>query len=106
METRILYFNSISTGCSCCRNENFCEGPYETLEEARESARYHHRNKTLASQFASNGCQETYQTKCRIIPNPEDEDSPIILIPGGLWTEGFGGRPLPADAYYYMEEIK
>lgn len=108
MEKRILYFNSISTGCSCCRDENFCEGPFETLEDAKNSARSHCKNKTIASQFAPNGCQETYQAECRIFypGTAGDEDNLVILIPGNIYAERFGSYTMPADAYYYMTRIE
>ena len=104
MEKRTLFFNSISTGCSCCSNENFCEGPFETLDGALASAQAHYELRTLCSQYAENGCQDTYSAECRIIQDPESED-PIILIPDNLWTTGFGAHRLPDDARHGFDYI-
>lgn len=108
MTTRTFFFNSISTGCSCCSSENFCEGPFETLEDALTSAIWHRKHCTLSSHFSPNGEQNTYQADCRIFyPGTDgEEDRPIILLPGGIYIEGdFGGHPLPADACNPMEYL-
>lgn len=96
---KTLYFNYISTGCTCCSYENFCEGPFETLAAALESAKEHHRLRTLVSQFAPNGLQDTYEAPCRVIVD-ENSDEPFILIPGGYWIAGFSRTRLPADLLY------
>lgn len=44
-----------STGCSCCRYDNFVQGIINTEEEAQELVASHKRNKTVASQFSATG---------------------------------------------------
>lgn len=54
----ICYAVRVSTGCTCCSNENFIEGPYRAKEAAEASASSHNRGRTLRSQYAENGRQE------------------------------------------------
>jgi len=44
-----------TTGCSCCRCNNFCSGIFSTKEEAQKEKEYHIRNKTCASQYSRTG---------------------------------------------------
>lgn len=54
----MLYFVRVSTGCSCCREQNFIEGPYRSRDEAQKWCEHHHKRATLSSQFADNGHQD------------------------------------------------
>jgi len=60
------YLLRVSTGCTCCANENFIEGPFLTKEGAKKRAEYHKENRTLSSQYASNGNQEILETTYEI----------------------------------------
>lgn len=81
----------VSTGCTCCANENFMEGPFLTRERAESTAEHHRRNRTLSSQYAENGRQEIleatyelagdwiildekYAIKGKFADDPEDEE--------------------------------
>lgn len=97
MTTRTLFFNCISTGCSCCSNENFCEGPFETLGGALASALSHRKHSTLSSQFSPNGEQNTYQAPCRVIDTPSGS---ITLIPGNFYSEGDETIRFPENLTY------
>lgn len=44
-----------STGCTCCKNENFYQGPYRTIEDAEQSAAYNRQNPILRSQYSDTG---------------------------------------------------
>lgn len=35
METKTIFLIDASTGCTCCRNENFTQGPYTDKAEAQ-----------------------------------------------------------------------
>lgn len=49
------------TGCSCCRNENFLEGWYETLDDAIIQAKWNVNRKRLASQYSDTGIYYIYK---------------------------------------------
>lgn len=49
------FFIHGSTGCSCCRNENFVCGIQHSLDEALERAIRFHESKTVCSQYSDNG---------------------------------------------------
>jgi len=51
----------LSTGCTCCQSDNRYMGPFETLPQAKECAKYHHNARTLRSQYAENGHQTIYK---------------------------------------------
>jgi hypothetical protein len=57
------YFIEACTGCTCCSDENFIQGPYLTLGEAQEEAESMYRCKRLASQYASRGTYYLYRYK-------------------------------------------
>lgn len=44
-----------STGCSCCRENNFVSGIYETLESAMEAAEDYVKVRRVASQYSNTG---------------------------------------------------
>lgn len=44
-----------STGCSCCRCDNFVQGIIQTEDEAKALVESHKRNKTVASQYSATG---------------------------------------------------
>lgn len=54
-EKGVLFFIRASTGCTCCEDQNFIQGPYLTEKAAKEDISYHQRQKTLSSQYAPNG---------------------------------------------------
>lgn len=43
------------TGCTCCRSENFVDGVYDTLDEAKAAKALHLEKKSLSSQYAERG---------------------------------------------------
>jgi hypothetical protein len=65
----IAFFISCSTGCTCCSNENFIDGPFRSLKRARETAQSYHDSKRLASQYASNGRYELGWSEVEILPD-------------------------------------
>lgn len=54
-ETGKCFILRASTGCSCCRSDNFIEGPWRTREAAQARAEYHTRCKRLSSQYSDSG---------------------------------------------------
>lgn len=81
----------VSTGCTCCANENFIEGPFLTKEGAEARGADHKRMRTLSSQYAENGRQEVleasyemagewiildekYAVKGKFMDDPEDDE--------------------------------
>lgn len=44
-----------STGCSCCRYDNFVQGIFVNEEDAKATVENHRRNKTVASQYSKTG---------------------------------------------------
>lgn len=57
----------VMTGCTCCRDENFFEGPFMTIEDARKKAEYHKTNRTLRSQYAESGHQTIMKIDCELV---------------------------------------
>lgn len=44
-----------STGCSCCRCDNFVQGVFQDEESAKATVESHRRNKTVSSQYSPTG---------------------------------------------------
>lgn len=65
METK-CFLVRVSTGCTCCSNENFIQGPYLEKEAAEACADTHKRHRTLSSQYAADGCQELLEVPYEI----------------------------------------
>lgn len=55
MPVNTAYIIVGSTGCSCCSNENFAEGPYFDPDDAERSINHYRSYKRLASQYADRG---------------------------------------------------
>lgn len=57
MSTKTIYIIEARTGCSCCSDENFEQGPYLTEAEAKEIADAWRAGKgnPLASQYSKFG---------------------------------------------------
>lgn len=54
-ELKTGYIIHASTGCTCCSEDNFVSGIYETIDEAKERVDEYRIGPRLASQFASRG---------------------------------------------------
>lgn len=79
-----------STGCSCCRSDNFVDGPYDTAESALDATAYHERNKTVASQYARNGIYEVREIEVEYLVGDE-RDRWIVdtrIFEGHLYDNG------------------
>jgi hypothetical protein len=61
VEKKVGYALTGSTGCTCCQNENFAEGIWDTPEEAWLRVKHHHQNKTVSSQYSSTGIYRVYR---------------------------------------------
>lgn len=59
------------TGCSCCSYENFIEGIFLTLDEAKMRKDYHINNRTVASQYSRNGNYDIYRVHCKKFSNDD-----------------------------------
>lgn len=55
IQTRNGFVIFCSTGCSCCRDENYWVGLYDNLEDTIEAAKSRWKSKSLCSQYSSNG---------------------------------------------------
>lgn len=60
------YMVRVSTGCTCCSNDNFIEGPWRSKEAAEKQAETHLKYGTLRSQFAERGCADIIEMPCEI----------------------------------------
>lgn len=63
----ILVFGS--TGCSCCRCENFVEGVYMDPQAAQSSIDSHRQRRTVASQYSATGIYEMREVEAEALPN-------------------------------------
>jgi phosphodiesterase/alkaline phosphatase D-like protein len=50
-----------STGCSCCRNENFLCGIYDTLVQAMQRAEEYVKSQRVCSQYSKTGIYTVYE---------------------------------------------
>lgn len=94
-----LFFIQAQTGCSCCANDNFIQGPYKELSRAQERAKQMSRDKVLASQYAENGVYDIFSKECEILT-----DGRIIcdyLILPAIVDDGF---PYFADSLPYLKD--
>lgn len=55
IENKTGYIIHGSTGCSCCRDENFISGMYGELTQAEDAVLGYHARKTVCSQYSTNG---------------------------------------------------
>lgn len=54
-QTHIGYIIHGSTGCTCCRSDNFIHGLYDTAEAAFAQVEQHVRMRTVRSQYSESG---------------------------------------------------
>jgi hypothetical protein len=50
-----VWFLHASTGCSCCREDNFEAGPFKTEADASERAEAYRSSRRLSSQYSRTG---------------------------------------------------
>jgi len=97
MSTTITKHNGFiilgSTGCSCCRYENFVQGIIKTEEEANTLVESHKRNKTVSSQYSATGVYTIKRIEYELI-----SDGRIILCDRVMDNENF--VLTGADEYY------
>lgn len=58
-----------STGCSCCRSENFVEGVYEDVSKAIDRAKSHEDRRTVRSQYSSTGIYTVREVEYEKLPD-------------------------------------
>jgi hypothetical protein len=63
------FFIHGSTGCSCCRNENFVCGIQHSLDEALERAIGFHESKSVCSQYSDNGIYSIREINYEKLPD-------------------------------------
>lgn len=63
----ILVFGS--TGCSCCRYDNFVEGVYLDPQAAQSSIDSHRQRRTVSSQYSSTGEYEMREVEAESLPD-------------------------------------
>lgn len=68
------YFIHGSTGCSCCREDNFIEGLYISAEEAFRDVDIHTRNRTVRSQYSETGIYTVQEIEYELL-----EDGRVII---------------------------
>lgn len=68
------YYISGSTGCSCCRNENFISGMIESENDALDRMAGYEKRGEVRSQYSSTGIYTMYKTEYEVLP-----DGRIIL---------------------------
>lgn len=60
-EQGVCYIVKVSTGCTCCSNENFMDGPYRRKDSAEARGTFHKIHRTLSSQYAEDGHQNVIE---------------------------------------------
>lgn len=68
------YYIHGSTGCTCCRNENFISGMYDSENYALDRLASHEKSRTVSSQYSNTGLYTLYKTGYELLP-----DGRIIL---------------------------
>lgn len=58
-----------TTGCSCCRNENFVDGLFDTIEQAKSKAQNHTERRTVRSQYSDTGIYEIRRIEYLQLPD-------------------------------------
>ena len=61
-----------STGCSCCRCDNFASGIYEELESAEHCVKGYQESKICASQYSPNGNYEIRKIDYEVLTDEVD----------------------------------
>jgi hypothetical protein len=82
-----------STGCSCCRCDNFVQGIFQDEESAKATVESHQRNKTVSSQYSKNGNYTIKPVDYELI-----NDGRVILGDRVLENESF---VLTGESEYY-----
>lgn len=90
-----------STGCTCCRDENFITGFYSDIEEARGIALSKYERKAVASQYAKNGVYTIMEVEYELLHDVNDPDNDRIILQGRV----FDGEFLYISAYEGANEI-
>lgn len=99
-----LHFIKGSTGCSCCSNENFSQGPYINLGDAEAQVKQWLEGPApapVSSQYASRGNYsiETHEAE-RISNNRFIIGTTVVTIPdydSGIDTIGIFDEEFPRD---------
>lgn len=70
-DKKIGWYISCSTGCTCCSDENFYQGFYDTREEAQGiiDEYYKGNGNPLASQYAKYGRYSIYEIHYEELPD-------------------------------------
>lgn len=63
IEKKVGWYIHGSTGCSCCRSENFISGFYHTEDEGIDALASHEKRKTVRSQYSNTGLYTLYKTE-------------------------------------------
>jgi Ni,Fe-hydrogenase I small subunit len=66
-----VWYIEASTGCTCCRDQNFYQGFFRTKEEAEGIAKKWGTkgNNPLGSQYARYGIYKVHETEAEILPD-------------------------------------
>ncbi len=83
--TLTIWFVDARTGCSCCADENFTAGPFETVLRAESRATLYRANRRLASQFSETGIYTLRDEQAELLPDGR-------LICGDTVFPGFDGE--------------
>lgn len=81
----------VSTGCTCCSNENFIEGVWRTREAADKRAEHHRERRTLASQYARDGNQSVAEVDYELAGTWIILDGRYVVA-GGFVEDGDEGQ--------------
>lgn len=81
MKTRQVWFIHASTGCSCCREDNFMQGPFLSEESAKGVADYYHATKRLSSQYSETGRYHIEAIECEELPDGRFINGPEVWGP-------------------------
>lgn len=73
-ENRVGFVIHCATGCSCCEDQNYLTGFYDTVDEAINAALGRWDSKTLKSQYASNGRYKVARVEYTFIKIPDEKE--------------------------------
>lgn len=94
-ETTVLHFINASTGCTCCSNENFTQGPYLNKEDAESQIKKWldgTEPAPLASRYASRGRYSVSSYNAERITNNR-----FIIFDSVITIDDLSTKHLPED---------
>ena len=96
-----MYYFKACTGCTCCRNENYARGPFESVDAVLSSVEWAHKYKSVCSQYSTNG--EYYFYLIDTLPTADGRFIFGDLISPGLEERLENDPYMPGPSLHYVE---